>query len=237
MTDPKHVFIWQTFKGIPFQHHGVCMGDGTVVHFCNDQGGVAGPGGDASQFRIRRTSMRKFSPQGDCYVRTVSHAEPLDAGTIRRRAERMVGCGGYDLMAHNCEHFASWCVAGKFRSRQVAVAAERAASIGTKITVGAAGKFGVRSLVASSRLVASGSRAASPWMLAADGIQWATEALGHHVGLVNPEHRVRAGRAAGGVTAAAIGLTGGPIGMLMAVGFWAAGETAACGVERLTRRA
>lgn len=236
MSTPKHIFVWQTFRGVPFQHHGVDMGDGTVVHFCNDNGGVAGPGGDWTRFKICRTKIDHFSPQGAAFVRTVQHSNPLDGETIRRRAERMVGRGGYDLMGNNCEHFASWCVAGRFRSRQVGVAAERLASIGTKATVGAVGRVGLKSLVATSKLAASARKVASPWMLAADGVQWATEALGHHVGLVDPERRAKVGRAAGGVTAALVGLTGGPVGAVVAAGVWVAGESVAVGIERINRR-
>lgn len=236
MSEPKHVFVWQTFRGVPFQHHGVDMGDGTIVHFCNGEGGVAGPGGKWERFRICRTPMNQFSPQGHAFVRTVRHSKPLEAEQIRRRAAKMVGRGGYDLMGHNCEHFASWCVAGRFRSRQVGVAAERFASMGTKASVGIVGRIGLKSLVRGSQVAMSARKVATPWLLAADGVQWATEALGHHVGLVDPERRAMVGRAAGGVTAAAIGLAGGPVGMLVATGVWAAGETVAVGVERASRR-
>jgi hypothetical protein len=63
-------------------------------------------------------------------------------------------------------------------------------------------------------------------MLVADVAHWITEAGGHHIGIRDPQHRKRAARAVGVAAAAGVGACGGPVGMAVAGGIWAAGEFA-----------
>jgi len=42
----------------------------------------------------------------------------------------MLGQSGYDLFTNNCEHFATWCVAGEHSSAQVEAAASSAGVVG-----------------------------------------------------------------------------------------------------------
>ena len=109
---------------------------------------------------------------------------------------------------------------GRDESRQVSVACERLGATGVKMiaagTVQVAGKAGARTLV----------RGVSPLMLAADAARWITEAGGHHVGLRDPQRRKQAGRAVGIATAIGVGAWGGPAGVAVAGGLWAAGELA-----------
>jgi hypothetical protein len=235
----SHVFVWNYYRGVPFQHHGVDMGDGTVIHFCDSKGLVAGPGLDASRFTVRRTPIEIFSPRGREFVHVIKHSRSLADDQIRRRALRMLESGRYDLFNRNCEHFAAWCVTGRHHSRQVSVAAERLSAVGTKASLAAsltvASRIGIRSLIATTKAARSIRRAATPWMLVPDALQWSTEAFGHHVGITDPKKRTMAGRAVGGVSAAAIGAAGGPLGIAISLGVWAAGESAAIGVERCSR--
>lgn len=240
-SPPRHVFVWRTFRGVPFQHHGICLGDGTVVHFTDGEGGIAGPGGDWEQFRICRTEMAAFARQGECFIHEVSHRQRLDDAQIRRRALRCLGRAGvvgtrYHLTNHNCEHFARWCVTGELESRQVTVCVQRASSAGAKALLSAAGRWGVRGVAVKSRLATGLVRGCSPWLLTADAVQWTTEALGQHVGLVDEPKRKLAGQILGGTAAAAVGLSGGVVGMLAATGFWVAGESAAWGVRQIGKR-
>ncbi len=218
MAHGDHFFVWRNCKGIPFQHHGVDLGDGTVVHFTDGAGGVAGPGGNFANFQVCRTSIEAVSRQGLDPIHIVTYTERLAAEETVERALQLVGRRGYDLLFDNCEHFAAWCVIGSEESRQVHVACERLGAAGVKVAVAGA-------LRSASRLGARGMlRGATPWMLAADAAQWMTEAMGHHVGLRDAQRRRTAGRAVGMATSLGVGVLGGPAGVAMAGGLWVAGE-------------
>lgn len=205
---------------MPFQHHGIDVGDGTVVHFTDGDDGVAAPGGSTADFVVMQTAMSVITRDGRDKVHLVDHADRLERDEIVQRALSRVGKRGYHLLFDNCEHFASWCAIGSETSRQVRMACERLTSAGFKTlaasTVRAASRFGTRRLI----------RGASVWMLAAEAAQWATEAGGQHIGLRDPEQRRQAGRAVGGATALGLGALGGPLGMAVAGTIWVAGEVA-----------
>jgi hypothetical protein len=213
-----HLFVWRRYRGVPFQHHAIDLGDGTVVHFADADGGAAGPGRDFRQFEIIRTSIDVIRSGGADRVHVVSHRERLDREETAARALQQVGRGGYDLVFDNCEHFALWCVCGSETSRQVESVIERFAAAAVKVVVtGAvrrAAQTGLRGVL----------RGATPWMLAADAAQLATEAMGHHVGFHDPRQRRTAGRAVGMATSIGLGAVGGPVGMAVGGGLWLAGE-------------
>lgn len=220
MPRGDHLFVWRTCNGVPFQHHAIDLGDGTVVHFTDGSDGVAGPSGDFARFQVQRTSWDVITRQGRDAVHVVEHPERLDVEESVRRALQLVGRRGYDLVFDNCEHVVTWCVCGREQSRQVHAACERLGSVGVKVAVAgmvrSASRFGARSLV----------RGASPWLLAADAAQWVTEATGHHVGLRDARHRRLAGRTVGLATSVTVGTLGGPAAAAVAGGLWIAGEAA-----------
>ena len=220
MSKGDHLFVWRTHLGVPFQHHAIDIGDGTVVHFTDGAGGVAGPGSETSDFQIQRTPLGQVTRNGRDKTHRVRYEQPFSADVVVSRALGQVGRRGYHLLFDNCEHFAAWCVVGRDESRQVDIARERVSAAGVKAL--AAGGLRFVSTVGAKRVV----RGASPWILAADAVQWTTEAIGHHVGLTDPSKRKQAGRAAGGITALGIGAVAGPIGMIVAGGIWTAGEVA-----------
>lgn len=220
MAKGDHFFVWRWHLGVPFQHHVIDLGDGSVVHFTNGDGGVAGPGGGAENFEIQRTTLASVTHEGRDKVHIVDYQQSFDPAVVVSRALSQVGRRGYHLLFDNCEHFAAWCVIGRDQSRQVDVARERVSAAGIKAL--AAGSIRLVSRLGAKQAV----RTASPWILAADAVQWATEAVGHHVGLTDPEERKKAGRAAGGMTALGIGAVGGPLGMAVAGGIWTVGEVA-----------
>lgn len=87
-----------------WEHHGVDLGDGTVVHFA-----------DAV---VRRTSRWRFA--GGNEVRLVSR--PTNGVTQDQAVTNAVALAGaqdYALTRNNCEHLASWAVTGVSRSRQI----------------------------------------------------------------------------------------------------------------------
>ena len=218
MARGDHFFVWRQHRGIPFQHHGIDLGDGMVVHFSDGERGVAGPGGSTANFEIQCTAIEIVTRDGRDEIHVIEHRDPLATETIVQRALSQVGRRGYHLIFDNCEHFACWCVIDRHESRQVIVACQRAGAAGVKAI--AAGTIRIASAVAVKKL----SRGASPWLLVADAAQWATEAGGHHVGLRDPGKRRRTGRAIGGATALGVGSLGGPLGVAMAGGIWFASE-------------
>lgn len=219
MARGDHFFVWRHHNRVPFQHHAIDLGDGTVVHFSDGGGSIAGPGGPTTEFEILRASLSDVTRNGRDTVHVVSHADRFPAEIVVRRALGQVGRRGYHLIFDNCEHFAVWCVTDRDESHQVGVAFERF------------GAAGVKAVAATARLATKAGgrhllRSASPWMLASDAAQWMTEAGGHHVGLRDPRKRKHAGRAVGLTTALGIGACAGPGGAAVAGGIWVAGEFA-----------
>ena len=224
MAKGDHFFVWRQHLGVPFQHHGIDVGDGTVVHFTDGEQGVAGPtlgdGANAADFAVMRTSMSVITRDGADTVHVIEHQNSMDRDEVVRRAISRVGKRGYHLLFDNCEHFASWCATGAETSRQVNTACERLSAAGFKAA--AAGTARVASRFGTRRLI----RGANAWLLVAEAAQWATEAGGHHIGLRDPKQRRQAGRAVGGLTALGIGALGGPLGIAVAGSIWVAGEVA-----------
>lgn len=217
MARGEHFFVWRRHRGVPFQHHGIDLGDGTAVHFTDGDGGVAGPGTYSQDFQIQRTPLKQITHGR---VHWVSHQDALPADEVVDRAMSQVGRTGYHILFDNCEHFACWCVADRDESRQVSVACERLSAVGLKAV--AAGTARAASHLGVKRVV----RGVTPWMLVADAAQWVTEAGGHHVGLRDPLRRKQAGRAVGITTAIGVGLCAGPAGALVTSSIWVAGEVA-----------
>ena len=220
MAAGDHLFVWTSQLGVPFQHHGIDVGDGTVVHFTNGSGGVAGPGGQSAEFQVQRTPIDVMTRDGELAIHVVDHRDPLEAKTIVRRALSQVGRKGYNLLFDNCEHFANWCATGKVLSRQVNTACTRISAASVKAIT--AGAIRTATRVGAKRLI----RGTNIGLLVAEAAQWATEVGGHHVGLRDPESRRKAGRAVGGVTAVGFGALGGPLGIAVAGTIWATGEFA-----------
>ncbi len=220
MARGDHFFVWRQAHNVPFQHHGIDLGDETVVHFTDGEDGVAGPNGNHENFEVQRTSIDIVTRGGRDSLHIVSHASPLPADKVAERAFSQIGRRGYHLLIDNCEHFANWCVVDRDESRQVDVAAERFGSAGVKAMA-----VGVIQVVArhSSKRILKG---AAPLMLAADVAQWMTEAGGHHIGICDPQQRKRAGQAVGFTTAVGVGAIAGPAGIVVAGGVWVVGEMA-----------
>ncbi len=216
-----HFFVWRRQFGLGrFQHHGIDLGDGSTVHFTDGGVGVAGPIGNAAEFEIKRTGLDVVTRSGRDRVHLVQHTTRFEPDEIAGRALGRVGTRNYDFLFHNCEHFAAWCVHDRHESRQVAVAFDRASSIGIKAL--AATSVHVVSRVGARGLL----RGVSPWTLVADAAQWATEAGGHHVGLRDPQRRKHVSRAVGVTTAMSVGAIGGPVGIAVAGALWCVGEVA-----------
>lgn len=99
-------------------HHGVLVGDGTVVHYQGEPDRVKGP--------IQRTSVSDFlgtSPGAleQHFVRREGR-EPAPAfapNICALRALSVVGTRDYSLTSQNCEHLSTWAQTGAMMSGQV----------------------------------------------------------------------------------------------------------------------
>jgi hypothetical protein len=101
--------------GLPvcYGHHGIDLGDGTVVHARPDDMTRLFGGG-----RVVRTSLAEFAA-GEAVEIVSDPPAVFPPAEIVARAVRHVGREGYCPVIDNCEHFATWCATGERRSRQV----------------------------------------------------------------------------------------------------------------------
>lgn len=133
---------------VGYAHDGIDRGDGTVIHL------TATAGASKAAAVVQRTSLEEFRRGDAVSVVPYDPASRFPPEEVVRRAEsyldRTVGPDGYDLLQHNCEHFASWCVTGHYASEQVRRAAHLLGGSGTSAAI-ASGGIGV-----TSSLVASG---------------------------------------------------------------------------------
>jgi Lecithin retinol acyltransferase len=119
-------------------HHGIDVGDGSVVHWStgpSEAKGSPGKIGGMERAEVRQTSLAEFAAGRPVWVRTYRRCHGADAVVARARAR--VGQRGYDLAENNCEHFACWCKTGQHKSAQVRDVA--AAIVGTTVTIGVVG--------------------------------------------------------------------------------------------------
>ncbi len=123
---------------ITYIHHGVDMGDGTVVHarpfdFRNPFGGGS----------VVRTSLEEFA-DGEPIRATLQPLPVFPLEEVASRAESRVGRDGYCPVVNNCEHFATWCATGSHRSRQVEAVVRRVATVAATVIAGVAALRGGR---------------------------------------------------------------------------------------------
>ena len=97
--------------GFLYSHHGIDMGDGTVIHFSGEPLRPA-------HARIIRSDYDTFSEGAPCHV--VRYRKPLRTPCeVVAAAEAMLSAGSYCVLRNNCEHFATYCKTGVTRSYQV----------------------------------------------------------------------------------------------------------------------
>jgi len=227
-------------SNLPYMHHGIDVGDGTVVHARPDdfRRPLAGGG-------VERTSLAEFAGGGEVLVTTEPPAR-FSPDEIAARAVAHVGRTGYCPVEDNCEHFATWCATGKHASRQVEIlrwrlgglVARTAAVVSARMAAGAAERVAVRTALGTT--VRLGLRTLVPAAIAGEAAALATEWTAHHTGRSADESR-RAGEAAGlaasAVTCGLAGLPAGPAGVvtgaLAGAAVWLGGAVVANTVPRL----
>ena len=96
-----------------YKHCGIYDGDGYVIHFAAPDGSEI----NAENAVVHRTTFEHFRDGGLVKVIDVENCFPPDE--IVRRARSKIGTKGYNLATFNCDHFATWCKTGEYRSMQV----------------------------------------------------------------------------------------------------------------------
>ena len=126
MARGDHISVWR----FGYTHHGIDVGDGTVIH-------LAGDGRGKREASVRRSSLAEFAKGSRIRVHPYGSAR-FDPDITVTRAESRLGAAGYHLLTNNCEHFAYWCVTGQLVSAQVGVGGSATGSIGLSSLGGAA---------------------------------------------------------------------------------------------------
>ena len=94
-----------------YWHHGIDVGDGTVVHF--------GAKGDGLRAGVSQTEMDAFLLGSTLVERLPAHRSPFPPDEIVERAMGMVGRQPYNLLLNNCESIAGFCQGLEPESPQV----------------------------------------------------------------------------------------------------------------------
>jgi hypothetical protein len=220
---------------IGYMHHGIDLGDGTVVHARPDD--FRNPFGGG---QVVRSTLEEFAGGGE--VRGVTEpAATFSAEETACRAEAEVGRPGYCPVVDNCEHFATWCATGRRSSRQADIVLTRLSSAATRVTAAVtarmAGRVAVRT--ATGATVRLGLRGLVPAAVVGEVAALATEWRAHQAGCSADESR-RLGESAGLATSmlscAAAGLPAGPAGVvaggLAGAAVWLTGSWAAAAAVR-----
>jgi len=96
-----------------YRHHGIDMGDGTVIHF-------SGEPLHQVEAKVCRIPMDAFLQGGrKVVVRYAEGIEVLPVEETLQLAEKHLDKTGYNLFRNNCEHFATYCKTGKKYSLQI----------------------------------------------------------------------------------------------------------------------
>jgi len=185
-----------------FTHHGIDIGDGTVVGFSK------------AMAKVSRISFTEFCDGRDVWVREYAQSE--SALVVVLRALQRVGETNYHLLANNCEHFATWCKTGRSESAQVGAVQRQLVAAGTKGAAKATAKVLAKG---SSKLGAKPiARAATPWLFVADAMQLGTEVAASNMG-ADPDNAEMVGRGVGLLGSVGIGAAvGGPVGAGVGIG-------------------
>ncbi len=113
--------------GFLYAHHGIDMGDGTVIHF-------SGEPLRPTRARVIRSDFTAFCDGARCQV--VPYREPVRRPCeVVAAAEASLSAGSYCVLLNNCEHFATYCKTGVTKSYQVRRLALAAGATHTTVAV------------------------------------------------------------------------------------------------------
>lgn len=200
-------------SAVSYMHHGIDVGDGTVVHARPDDFRRPFAGG-----RVVRTTFAEFAAGMPAHV-VREPAAVFPPREVVQRALAHVGREGYCPVVENCEHFATWCASGRRASRQVDLVAGRIGGAVKRVAaaVSARAMGGVAIRTALGTTVRAGMGAIVPAVLAGEAVALAAEWRACRAGRSEDEGRraaERAGLVTSATTFALLGLRAGPAGAL-----------------------
>jgi hypothetical protein len=211
MAKGDHIYINCSAGAVPYQHHGIDMGDGTVIHLAPALGARIALRDSTERFQVRRDTLDAFSDGAEIFVKR--HDTCLPADEITRTAEELLGTQGYSLLGGNCEHFAALCATGTAESSQIDAGEATIAAFlsgATKAAWSISARLG-------SKYAIKGATKLHPMTLLADGVEIAVLAVGCQKKL-SPRRSKMLARIGGTLTAAGVGtLLGGPAGAAVCV--------------------
>lgn len=105
MACGDHLFIQYP----TFQHHGIDLGDGTVIEYGGKGTGV---------MSVRRVWRDDFLARGPSFVKHYPPGTSLHPSQTVQLARARLREQRYDLFNNNCEHLAHWCKTGHHWSPQ-----------------------------------------------------------------------------------------------------------------------
>jgi len=117
MAKGDHIYVdtkWHLGKWCFIKHHGIDMGDGTVIHFFRES--------DEAPLVIAQTPMKDFKNGKEFSIVRYNACVPPDE--VVWMAERILMIQkedqtfDYKFRRFNCEHFATLCKTGRSRSKQ-----------------------------------------------------------------------------------------------------------------------
>ena len=94
-----------------YSHHGIDMGDGTVIHF-------SGEPCHRRDARVCRVRLEEFLAGGRLSI-VRHHGVERSPEDVAAAAEDCLHRQDYSLLRNNCEHLATKCKTGRGQSRQV----------------------------------------------------------------------------------------------------------------------
>ena len=103
-----HVYVKRTTRH--YQHHGIYIGHGKVIH-------ISGSIREKRDPEVRESELSTFLNGGK--LRRRNYTERLPASETIQIAKQQLHNTSFSIFRNNCEHFATFCVTGKKKSRQV----------------------------------------------------------------------------------------------------------------------
>ena len=224
---------------VAYMHHGIDIGDGTVVHARPHDRSRLLAGGC-----VVRTSLAEFADGGVVW-KTDEPPAVFSGAIIAARSLAHVGRNGYCPVVDNCEHFANWCASGERSSRQVEIVLARISGVVTRTAAAVSARVtaGTIEQVVVGTSLRVGLRTIVPTVIVAEGVALATEWTAHQAGRSAAESR-RAGESAGlaasTIACALAGLAGGPAGIIAGAcagaALWTGGACMTAILGRFMRR-
>ncbi|MFO0940309.1 MAG: lecithin retinol acyltransferase family protein [Pirellulales bacterium] len=206
MARGDHIYVEDSLRGIPFQHHGIDVGDGYVIHLAPEDGARVTLRDQSERFAVRRVTLEEFAADRSVKIRT--HHKQLSADEVVAAAEKRLGQCGYSLLEGNCEHFATACATGEWVSHQIEMSHGALSCVGsaaTKAICSFGSKFGLSAVI-------RGATKTHPAILIADGVELVALTVGCKSGLPASSAK-QVARVSGTLTAFGIGaIVAGPAG-------------------------